>query len=585
MSAPRWDLEPLFSGGAEGPAYLEAVTETEAKVEDLLSRADALPALPEQLNAWTTWLVDAERLSTQAHQISTFAHCCFCEDVTNKAGERAAARSGALWNRFSRAWVPVQDAIARGSRQGFDALIARPEIVEQLPKLLRMREQGHLLLPLGEQALATELSRDGIGAWSRMYDSISGRLTVQLGEESLSAGQAQNRLGSQDPSVRDQAYEGLQEAWTSSEDDCARALTHIVGARQTINDRRGLDELADTLAANRLERASLDAMLEASRRAQPILLRYLKLKAKLLGVDQMSWEDLSAPLPSTAAKQDWPQAESFVMTHFGAYHPELQDFAGRAFSEHWIEAEDRGGKRPGGWCAFAPAIAQSRIFMTHGGTFRSTVTLAHELGHAYHNHVTADLPPSQRAIPSTLAETASIFAESLVRDAALRAAKDGESKRSMLDARLMAGVSFLMNIPMRYDFERALYRLRRKGPFDPAELREEIVGIQKSWYGDSLERYDPSFWCAKLHFYIGGRSFYNYPYTYGYLFAQLVYRQVLERGPEAHQDYIELLRRTGWQGGEDLAMETLGLDLRDPETWWQAIAPLEDDLNALEALV
>lgn len=584
MNAPRWDLEALFPGGLGGEAFANEATGLEARAEELVTRAEALGA-PTDPEPWVQWMLEAQELSTRTHTLSTFVHCLASADTFDEAAERAAARVGALWNRISRAWVPVQDGIAFGDGEAIGALIARPELEEMRPMLERSREQAGLLLPRGEQALATELARDGIQAWGRVYDRLSGRLQIELGGETLSATQVMNLFGSTDAALRTRAHEAWGQAWEGVYDDCARALTHITGTRQVLNDRRGVGELADTQAANRLERASLDAMLEASRRAGPMLERYLGVKARLLGVDQMGWEDLAAPLPSKSSAQSWEEAEAFILDNFGAYHPELRAFAEGAFGGGWVEAEDRGGKRPGAWCAFAPTVGQSRVFLTFGGTFRSTVTLAHELGHAFHNHAIRDLPAFRRQVPSTLAETASIFAESLVRDAALRAADDVASKRSMLDARLMAGVSFLMNIPVRYEFERRLYALRREGPLQPDVLAGEMESLQRDWYRGALRSWDPSFWASKLHFYISGRSFYNYPYTYGYLFAQLVYRRVLEGGQEAHADYVELLRRTGWQQGEVLAQETLGLDLRDPEVWWQAIAPLEADLEALEGLV
>ena len=267
------------------------------------------------------------------------------------------------------------------------------------------------------------------------------------------------------------------------------------------------------------------ALIEASRQAQPLLLRYLKARAKALNIDQCGWQDLGASLGG-GGQWGWEPSVDFILEHFG------------------------------------------------------TVTLAHELGHAYHNHVTRDLNPSRRFIPSTLAETASVFAESIVRDAALEAASE-DQKLPMLDARLSAGVSFLMNLPARFDFERELYTLRRKGDLVADELSETMVGIQKRWYGDALDSWYPRFWASKLHFYISHFAFYNYPYTFGYLFANLVYNRLKATGDTAA--YVDILRRTGWQQSEDLAMETLGLDLTKAETWWAAIAPLEADLQAYEA--
>jgi oligoendopeptidase F len=193
--------------------------------------------------------------------------------------------------------------------------------------------------------------------------------------------------------------------------------------------------------------------------------------------------------------------------------------------------------------------------------------------------------PARRSVPSTLAETASIFAENIIRDAALAAAADRQSRLAMLDARLAAGVSFLMNIPFRFHLERELYTMRRRGDLDPAELCERTVAWQRDCYRDHLESWYPHFWAEKLHFYMSGRSFYNYPYTFGYLFSSLVYQRARAEGPGYHPRYIALLERTGWQDAEPLAADMLGLDLTSADDWYQGIAPLEADLAAFEQAV
>ena len=578
MNAPTWNLDSLFTGGIEGEAFVASMNEVEAEARSMVDRADALPAPPS--TEWVELLLDLESLATRAHQLSTFAHCCTCADARDKAAAFATGRVEALFGRLSRAWVPIEALLTGCDEAAFEALVAQPELGELEERLRRMRLKAPLLLPRAQQALATELAQDGIHAWGRFYDHLNGSLQVTLPDgRKIGSAQAQNMLGSADRPERTAGLDALDDAWKDVDADCARALSHIVGTRQTLNDLRGVDELADTCFRQRLSRETLMALIEASRRAQPLLLRYLKARARALHIPQCGWQDLGASLGGSG-QWDWASSEAFIVEHFGSWSDELADFAREAFDGRWIEAEDRNHKRPGGWCARVPMGGESRIFMTHGGTFRSTVTLAHELGHAYHNHVTRDLNPSRRNIPSTLAETASVFAESIVRDAALEAAV-GDEKLGMLDARLSAGASFLMNLPARFDFERELYVLRRKGDLDADQLSEAMVRIQKDWYGDALESWYPRFWASKLHFYISHFAFYNYPYTFGYLFAQLVYTRLKATGDTAA--YVDILRRTGWQSAEDLAMETLGLDLTKPETWWEAIAPLQQDLEAFEA--
>ena len=581
MTAPTWNLENIFPGGLQGEGFTTTMAEVEASVDDLLARGDALPELPDGLDGWADWLLEVDAVSRRLWQCGTFSHCLSCADTNDRIASRAESRVRATGSRLGRAWVVPEDHIANGTEAGVAALLDHPRLQHMRPMLSRIRANRALLLPMAEQQLVSELSEDGLHGWGSLYDRLSGQLAVTIDGETVVATQANNRLGSTDGATRTAALGGLEDAWKGQEERCAQALSHIVGWRKVLNDRRGVDELADTLAANRLSRDTLEAMMASAARQAPVLKRYMTAKAKLLGQEQLGWEDLSAPLDNPNSAQSWTVARSFIEEHFSSYHPELAGFAKRAFDGRWIEAEDRASKRQGGWCAGVPLTGESRIFMTFGGTFRSTVTLAHELGHAYHNWVCRDLAPSQRRITSTLAETASVFAESLVRDAALKSADSRAIRLAMLDARLMAGVSFLMNIPARYAFERALYPMRRKGLLDPDALTETMLACQKEAYQDHLSSWFPHFWSSKLHFYISGRSFYNYPYTFGYLFAQLVYRQVLADGD--HAAYVALLRRTGWDNSESIAQACLGLDLTKVETWDMAAAGLAEDLEAFLA--
>lgn len=592
--APTWNLESLYPGGPRGEAWLAAASAAEARIDALVARADALPPLPEDVDAWSHVIRDLFAVHEQAGQVRVFATCWASADALSGAAKQAYARSSAMWSRIERAWVPVEDGIASASADAWSALAGRAELADCMPRLVWVRQHAALRLPRAEQALATELARDGLHAWGQLYDTVSGALTVACPEGPLrdrtqaprvGIAQANNLVGEADPALRIAAHDAIEAAWTSVREPCAAALTHIVGTRQILNDRRGVDELADSLARNRMKRETLDAMLEAARRAGPLLERYLHAKAHALGLARLGWQDVSAPLGEDRA-WSWEVAEDFVLDHFGSWHPDLRDYAARAFAERWIEAEDRGGKRQGGWCAGVPLHpGASRIFMTFGETFRSTTTLAHELGHGFHNWAMQSVAPGRRYVPATLAETASVFAENIVRDAALEAATDDAARLAMLDARLQAGVSFLMNIPFRYALERALYGHRRAGHLDPNVLSEQTVALQREAYRDTLATWDPLFWCSKLHFYITSFAFYNYPYTFGYLFSGLVYQRARAEGRGWHGRYVEMLRKTGEERAEPLALEFLGLDLTDPDAWYGGVAPLEHDLVAFERIV
>ncbi len=584
MNAPRWDMDALFEGGVHGDALRDALERVEARVERLVARADALPEPPEALDERVALLRGVFDAYDEAAPIRVVASGQADADTADAVAQRTDARLDALYARIERALVPVKDHVARCDDAHFAALCAHPEAAPLVPWMRHVRDARHLRLSRAEEALVAELGVDGIHAWSRHYHRVSGRLEVDVpGRGRMSVGRAKNLLSDADPAVRAAALRAVDAAWASVADDCAAALTHIVGVRHTLNRKRGVDPVDDSLARNRMERATLDAMLEAARRAGPLLERYLARKAEALGMERPGFADLRAPLGDDGA-MSWDEATDFILTHFGSYHPDLRQLAERALRERWVEAEDRDHKRPGGYCASLPD-GRSRIFMTYGGTRRGMTTLAHELGHAYHNHVLGGAHPSRRKVPSTLAESASVLAENLVRDAALAAAPDDAARLAMRDARLSAGVSFLMDIPFRYALERDLYTLRAAGELDPAALCEATVARQREHFRGALSDWFPHFWADKLHFYISHFAFYNYPYTFGYLFSGLLYARVKREGPGFHDRVVELLRRSGYERAEPLARDVLGIDLADPDAWVEGWAPLEEDLAAFEALV
>lgn len=584
MTAPTWDLDALLPGGVHGAPFTDAIVSFEAQAEDLVRRADALPEPPlgaAERVALTNAIHEALRAASPVRVVSGGEAAAHTND---RVAASNAARVSAMTGRLQRALVPIEDQIARCDDAHFAAMCALPEAEPLVAWMRSLRRRLPLRLPRPEEALLAELGRDGIHAWSRHYDRIAGRLQVDLPTgERVSMARAKNLYASADAAVRESAHEAVEAAWAGVAEDCAAALTHIVGTRETLIRRRGLDPVDDSLAMHRMQRTTLDAMLEGARRAGPVLERYLGIKARLLGKPRLGWSDLGAPLGASGAMR-WDEATDFVLTHFGAWHPDLRGLAERAFSERWVEAEDRDHKRPGAYCA-SLGDGRSRVYMTFGGNRRSVTTLAHELGHAWHNHVLGDVPFARRKVTSTLAESASVLAENLVRDAALAAATTPAERLAMLDERLAAGVSFLMNLPFRYDLERDLYTLRARGELDPAALCEASVTRQREHHRDQLVSWSPYFWADKLHFYISHFAFYNYPYVFGYLFSALLYARSKAEGRSFHPRVVEVLRRSGWDDAEPLARDLLGIDLGDPDVWSEGWAPLISDLNELQALV
>lgn len=580
----QWDLDVFLAGGPAGDAFQARMAALEARVRRASSAADALGD-PAEDAAWDEVIPALMAIEDEVAELYSFAVCHSAAASTDPAAHRAEGLIGRVATWLERAWINPVERVARCSEASFQALCARPAHVEYLAMYQDTRASARLLLPPAEQALYTELSEDGLHAWGRSYERRAGSLIITLGEERLSPAQASNRLESQDAAVRAAAFDGIEAAWASVADDCAEALSHIYGSRAVLYKRLGVDPLEDPLTRNRMQRETFDALMVAAQEAAPLVDRYLKAKARFLGRSHLDWCDLRAPLGEAGDVVAYADAQDLVATTFGSFSPEMGEFVQRAFTDRWVEAEDRRGKRPGAFCTGFPLSRQSRVFMTYGGGLKSVLCLAHELGHAFHNHALLAVNPARRRVPSNLAETASTFGEALVRGAALERSQDRAALLAILDQDLGDAVSFLANIPVRVEFELALYALRASGDLEPAALSARMEALQRQWYGPTLGRAHPLFWAEKLHFYLSSAPFYNFPYTFGYLFSSLVYSRALTEGSRWAEGYNALLRDTGAGTAEDLAQRHLGVDLRDPATWRPVLAGLAARADQFEALV
>lgn len=592
MYAPSqvWDLDVLFPGGPTGEAYARALDGFSAEIDGLRARIAAAGPVPMGLDTWRALLVELFDLQVRLGDLQSVAYCYNSANTSDEAGRRSLGRANDLHQRLDLVGVPVNAAIGACSEADLDAL-AVGALASWRPALGRVRAAERLRLEPALEALMTEADREALHGWGELYDLVTGSLTAPFEEGGDVRPVGIARLAAlrahPDADVRRRALAAKNGAFEGVGDICATILTHITGTRQMRLDRVGADELAHTLLDNRIDQEVLDAMWAGADRLKPTLTRYLDHKARLLGVEgQLDWCDVDAPVGTPPGGEDlsWEDAQGLVVDAFDAWGKPLASFSRGLLREGGVEAEARDHKRPGGYCCGFDTKRTSRIFMTFTGTVDNAITLAHELGHAWHGHLLFRAEPGARRITSGLAESASTFAESIVRDQILTQATDPGVRRFMLDQQLQAGVAFLMNIRARYGFERELYRMRRDGPFSPSQLTACMLEQQRLAYGDALASWDPMFWASKLHFYISHFGFYNWPYTFGYLFSSAIYARARAEGPGFLPVVEELLMRTGWQDCRPLARDVLGVDLGDPSFWEGAARPLEGMLAELEAI-
>ena len=586
MYSEVWDLDVFFKGGSgsqELRTHLDNLKESLSSLEETAS-AFLVPKSADVAKEVSILIESLKEVALNLSQAGAVIGCFLAADTTDKKALQLQGETGSLGARFSTVGLKIRQTLAKADEDTWNGLIESDELKEFAFVLNEWREEVELKLSEQEESLITSLSVDGYHGWGQLYDMLVGDIKIKIelaGEQKeLSVGQANNLSSHEDANVRKSSFEALEEAWEGKEDFFASALNHIAGFRLEVYKKRGWNSvLKEPLLRNRMSEETLDAMWGAIGANKAPFVEYLKVKARMLGTEKMNWYDIDAPVTASTKKMSYQEGAEFILKHFGEFGPELEAFSRQAFEDSWIEAEDRPNKRPGGFCTGMPVSEQSRIFMTYSGTMSNVATLAHELGHAFHSYALRPVHWMNRQYAMGVAETASTFAEMIVADAAVKAAETKDEKIALLEDKIQRSVAFFMNIHARFLFETRFYEERKNGIVPAARLNELMAEAQQEAYGDALDTVHPHFWASKLHFYITGVQFYNFPYTFGYLFSLSIYAKALEDGAGFEQKYMALLRDTAVMSVEDLAMKHLGEDITKQEFWAKGVALCVKDVE------
>ena len=447
--------------------------------------------------------------------------------------------------------------------------------------------QSKFMMSGPEEVLAAELNLSGANAWEKLQGTITSQLTVDFevdGEvKKLPAPALINLHSHPDESVRRRAYEAEIQLWESVREPLAGAMNGVKGTTHTLNVHRGRkDALHAPIDQSRIDRPTLEAMLGAMEASFPMFRKYFKTKAKRLGKDKLAWWDVFAPSGNTSKMYTYPEARDFILKNFNKFSPDLASFTRRAFDQNWIDAEQRDGKRGGAFCMGVPAVKESRVLCNFDGTLDQVSTIAHELGHAFHNECayTAGKTELQQDTPMTLAETASIMCETVVMEAILKQTTDPQEQLAILETRLIGDAQVIVDIYSRYLFEKEVFERRAESELSADDLCEIMERAQKATYGDGLdEKYLHKYmWTWKPHYYSAGRPFYNFPYSFGLLFATGLYAIYLKRGTDFVPDYKALLASTGEGTAADLAAR-FGIDIRSRKFWEDSLAVIGQKID------
>ncbi len=577
--APAWDLEALFPGGSKSPQFLAFRTRAKADLTDLAKTLADLPdMIDSKRDAWVSFVLRLQSVAEQIHVISSFSGCLLAQNVDDSEAQSITGEGDLLVSQWEQLKSRLEAISLKQPEASWGAFVATPELSGVMFFMNELREHARRKLPVEQESLVLELSVNGYHAWNRLYDKMAGDLRADFevnGEtKSMSMGQLATFMDNPDRSVRRRAFETIVASWSSRADLAAMTLNAQAGFRLSLYQRRGWDSfLYEPLRNCRLSQASLDCMWHVISRESGRLAPYVEAKKKLLGIDKFRWYDEFAACGHVDRKYPYDEAASFIIDNVRTFSPHMADFYQTAIDQRWIEAEDRSGKAAGGFCTYLPTFKQSRIFMTYAGTYENLLTLAHELGHAYHTYALREVPYFSKFYPMTLAETASIFSETLVNDAALGQTSDPKQKLMLVDQILQQAYVFFTDIHCRYLFDQSFYEERRNGIVGKDRLNALMIEAQRKAYGSLLDEsgYHPLFWCSKLHFFMTDQPFYNFPYTFGYLFAGGVFDRAKREGSSFASRYRALLEDSGRMSTEDVALKHLGVDLTKEEFWNDAV--------------
>lgn len=585
-----WNMESVFSGGSDSPAFYEHIKQLENEITDFHSLVKKWEAPNDSSNTDTFRKILEMRESIlkgigEARSFISGLAAANTSDVQALTNLNLVAN---LSKDLNNSLVIFQKKLTEINNEVFEDVLTKEPFKTSAFPLNEMREKATKLLSTEEETLINNLSIDGFQGWGNMYNQLVASIQVPFeidGEiQKLSAGQAENRMNAE-PNLkkREEMLEVWEETWKEKADLFANTLNHLAGFRLSDQKAHDIkDFMEPPLEYNRMEQDTLDAMWDTITRNKDIIVKYFDRKAQLLEVDKLSWLDVNAAVnlgDFEGQKYSYTEAAEFILKNFESVSPKMASLSKTAFEDHWIEAEDRPGKRPGGYCSNLPESEESRIFMTFSGSSDNVSTLAHELGHAFHSYVLRDLPLLNQAYAMNVAETASTFAELVVSDATIANAESKAEKINLLDEKISRSATMMMNIHARYIFEKDFYEERYDGLVSSSRLSELMLKAQKEAYANSLKSYHPMFWAAKGHFHITGVPFYNFPYTFGYLFSLGIYARSLENNNDFEDEYISLLRDTASMTTEDLAQKHLAVDLTTDDFWQEAIDLIEKDIE------
>ncbi|MGZ6470863.1 MAG: M3 family oligoendopeptidase [Bdellovibrio sp.] len=524
--------------------------------------------------------------------LSVYLNCLLSVDTTLEDANAKKSELSTQISKLSQIMIPFDNFTKRCSQEFLNKILNHPDLKDAKFYFDQKRQLKDFLLSNDEEALLEAVSVPGMKSWGDLYTKLCGVMKCHLvysdRTETVGLAQAAAMTRSADEETRKVAWQSIQNAWSDQKETAAAVLNSLAGWRLEVAQKRShtkpMHFLDEALFRSRIQRETLEALLtachqnvEQSRKAPLIM-------AKLMGKKALEpWDILAqSPISGTKKQRTYDESITSIQKALRKIDPSMAEFVKMMDVKRWIEGRVLPNKRNGAYCTGFEKKREPRVFMTFMGTNSDLTTLAHELGHAFHSWSMRDLSFFQRDYPMTLAETASIFTETVLLDVLIEEAASREEIIEFSWGEIENASSLLLNIPARFDFEKNFYDQRSKRALSADELSRLTDEAWTKWYGPTLTKNETLYWATKLHFSFSNINFYNFPYTFGYLFSMSIYARREELGADFMKKYIEILRDTGRMTAEDLIQKHLGEDIRQPEFWQKSIKVVNDKINKFE---
>ena len=575
----EWSLE-IFYKGIDDPALAEDLATLKGNVAAYkkliseLSDADVAKALREIIDLKESTAVLVRKLA---------GYCSLRRSANSSDSEVSGLMTKIQMLMASTAKENVAFEKYVGNIPDIDTVLESDEILKQY-KFYFSEVKASVSHNLSDEAedVFARLNISGGRAWGDLFSYLTATVEVDYKGEKTTLSAIRGLAESDDAEERKAAYEAEIACYKKIKDPIAFALNSIKAQVNTEAELRGYENpLAMTLEHSRMKKETLDAMLEAMREYMPKFRQYLRHKAKLLGYENgLPWYEIFAPMGKAGGKTfTAEESHAYLVEHFESFAPDLAEMVDEAFKNDWIDFYPRAGKVGGAFCSNLPFLKQSRVLTNFSGSFGSVVTLAHELGHAYHGMMIQDHRPLNTGYTMPVAETASNFNELIIVNDAIAKSR-GEEKIQLIESQLQDCAQIIVDIYSRFLFEDEVIRRRKNTFLFAKDLEEIMLNAQKEAFGDGLdpETLHPYMWCCKSHYFSAGLSYYNFPYAFGGLFSRGLYAKYLEEGEAFLPKYRALLKATTIDTVENVAL-IAGIDLTKPEFWRQSLLIIADNID------